>query len=283
MSFSRASRPASALSFRSWQACWECPSAGFYTVNIASALVWAPSHILPGVLVGATFSILGAAAKPLAILLVVLVVTGWVVLHIVRWTLRRGVPLLIVSVERLRNWADTRDTWLRRCLASLLDPSRPEARVLALLTVLLVGAAWLFFGVLEDVLSGDPLVLADGAIYRALQDLRTAPGDAMMIAVTELGDTTVVIMVTVTVFVWLAWKRAWHTAIYWFVAIAGASALNTAIKVALHRARPGELLYSGWSTFSFPSGHSTINMVLYGFLAFLIARDGRAADVPVGR
>ncbi|WP_167362265.1 DedA family protein (plasmid) [Pseudomonas mandelii] len=63
----------------------------FYAVNVASALTWAPSHILPGVLVGATFSILGAAAKPLAILLVVLVAAGWVVLHIVRWTLRRGI------------------------------------------------------------------------------------------------------------------------------------------------------------------------------------------------
>jgi undecaprenyl-diphosphatase len=58
--------------------------------------------------------------------------------------------------------------------------------------------------------------------------------------------------------------------------VTGASALNTAIKVALHRARPGEPLYTGWSTFSFPSGHSTVNIVLYGFLAFLIARELRA-------
>jgi membrane protein DedA with SNARE-associated domain len=56
----------------------------FYAVNIASALAWAPSHVLPGVLVGATFSILGAAAKPLAILPVVLVAVGWMVLHVVR-------------------------------------------------------------------------------------------------------------------------------------------------------------------------------------------------------
>lgn len=249
----------------------------FYAVNIASALIWAPSHILPGVLVGATFSILGAAAKPLAILLIILAVTGWVVLHIVRWTLRHGVPLLIVGVEHLRNWADTRDAWLCRSLARLLDPLRPEARALALLIVLLVGAAWLFFRILEDVVRGEPLVRADSAIYRALQDLRTAPGDAVMIAITELGDTTVVVIVTVTVFGWLVWKRAWRTAVYWLVAIAGASALNTTIKVALHRARPGELLYSGWSAFSFPSGHSTINMVLYGFLAFLVVRDGRSA------
>ncbi|WP_426130369.1 phosphatase PAP2 family protein [Pararhizobium sp. PWRC1-1] len=67
------------------------------------------------------------------------------------------------------------------------------------------------------------------------------------------------------------------------VAVAGASALNTIIKLTLHRARPDELLYSGWSAFSFPSGHSTANMVLYGFLAFLIARDIRPApQVLVG-
>lgn len=251
------------------------PGGRFYAVNVVSALVWAPSHILPGVLVGATFSILGAAAKPLAIMLVVLIAAGWLVLHIVKWTLRRGIPLLTVQVERLRKWAGARDTWVGRGLAGLLDPSRPEVRALVLLTVLFIGAAWLFFGVLEGILSGDPLVLADDAIYHALQDLRTAPGDAVMIAVTELGDTTVVIAVTFIVFLWLVWKRAWHTAIYWLVAIAGASALNTVIKVALHRARPGELVHSGWSAFSFPSGHSTVNMVLYGFLAFLIAREIR--------
>ncbi|WP_167362264.1 hypothetical protein ACK3BE_32535 (plasmid) [Pseudomonas mandelii] len=81
----------------------------------------------------------------------------------------------------------------------MLDPSRPEARALALPTVLLVGAAWLFFGVLEDVVNGDPLLLADSAIYRALQDLRTTPGDAVMIAITELGDTKVVVAVTIAV------------------------------------------------------------------------------------
>jgi membrane protein DedA with SNARE-associated domain/membrane-associated phospholipid phosphatase len=249
----------------------------FYAVNIVSALAWASSHILSGVLVGATFSILGATAKPLAILLIVLLTVGWALLHIVRWGLHRGVPYFIDALGRLRYWAATHNTWLSRSLTQLLDPSRPEARTLALSAVLLVGAAWLFFGILEDVVTGDPLLLADSAIYHVLQDLRTAPGDAVMIAITELGDTTVVVAVTMVVLLWLMWKRAWRTATYWLVAIAGASVLNTVIKVALHRARPGELLYSGWSAFSFPSGHSTVNVVLYGFLAFLIAREIRPA------
>lgn len=65
--------------------------------------------------------------------------------------------------------------------------------------VLLVGAAWLFFCILEDVVTGDPLLLADSAIYDVIQELRTAPSDAVMIAITELGDTTVVAAVTLVV------------------------------------------------------------------------------------
>ncbi|WP_246762813.1 phosphatase PAP2 family protein [Rhizobium sp. NZLR1] len=142
---------------------------------------------------------------------------------------------------------------------------------------LLGGAAWLFLGILEDVVNGDPLVLADHAIYNALQEVRTPLGDAIMVAITEIGDTKVVVVVTTVIFLWLAWKRAWRTAAFWLAAVGGASALNTVIKVALHRARPDELLYSGWSAFSFPSGHSTTNMALYGFLAFLIAGELRPA------
>jgi membrane protein DedA with SNARE-associated domain len=129
----------------------------FYAANVLSALAWAPSHILPGVLVGASFGLLGAAAKPLAVLLVLLIVVFWVSMHAVRFALRRGIPLLTTVVERLRSWASTRDTRSSRALLSLLDPSRHEARTLAALAVLLAGAAWLFFGILEDIVSGDPL------------------------------------------------------------------------------------------------------------------------------
>ncbi|TAY05849.1 phosphatase PAP2 family protein (plasmid) [Rhizobium leguminosarum] len=249
----------------------------FYAVNVASALVWAPSHILPGVLVGVTFGALGSAAKPLAILLVILLATGWVTWRLGRWVLRRGLPLLEVLVTEARRWAETRDTWLSRRVGDLLDPARSEARVLAIMLGLLGGAAWLFFAILEDVVNGDPLVLADYAIYNALQEVRTPLGDTIMVAITEIGDTKVVVIVTAVVFLWLAWKRAWRTAAFWLVAVGGASALNTVIKVTLHRARPDELLYAGWSAFSFPSGHSTTNMVLYGFLAFLIAGEFRPA------
>ena len=247
------------------------PARRFYYANIVSAFVWAPSHILPGVLVGAYFSVAGAAAGRLAVLLVALIVILWVTVWVVRHVVRRGIPILLANLERLRAWADSHDSWASRQIRSLLDPAQKETKILAALALLLVAAAWTFFGILEDVVSGDPLVRTDAAVYRILQDLRTPLGDTIMVALTEMGDTTVVIAIAVVVFLWLAWRRAWRTAAYWVAAIGGAAAINTGIKVALHRARPTENLYSGWSNFSFPSGHSTENAVMYGFLAFLIA------------
>ena len=236
------------------------PPVRFYAANILSALAWAPSNVLPGVIVGESVDLFGAAAKPLGMLLVLLAILTWAIVLAVRLALRHGLPWLLGALEMLRDWAGARDSRWRLILLKLLDPSRPDVAGLALLALTLVGAAWLFLGILEDVVSGDPLVRADAAIYHALQDLRTAPGDAVMIAFTELGDTSVVVTVTAIVFFWLSWKRAWRTAFYWLGAVGGASALNTAIKVALHRSRPGELFYPGWSAFSFPSGHSTVNM-----------------------
>lgn len=248
----------------------QMPVGRFYAANILSALVWAPSHILPAVFVGAAFGIFGAAAKPLAILVVLIVVVIWAMVHLIRFTFRRGPPLVSNVSEWLRARAAASHSRWGRFVLDLLDPSRPDARGVALLALLVVGSAWLFFGILEDVVSGDPLVRADTAIYQALQELRTGPGDAVMLVLTELGDTVVVLAVTAAVLLWLGWKRAWRTAAYWLVAIGGASALNTIIKVTLHRARPTDLFYTGWSAFSFPSGHSTVNLALYGSLAFLI-------------
>lgn len=170
-----------------------------------------------------------------------------------------------MATHKLHPWIDAR---IRR----LPEPFRQEWRALLVFGFILLFAAWLFFEVIEDMVWGDPLVWADTATYATLQALRTPWLDHIMIGITELGDTPVVIGVAVTVGLWLIYKRAWHTLIYWVMAVGGGSAINSAIKLAMKRARPGDLHYDGVSVFSFPSGHSTTNAVLYGFLIMIIAR-----------
>ncbi len=258
------------------------PARRFYFANILSAAFWAPTHILPGVLLGASFSHLGTAALPAAGLLVVLVLAIWITVKLVRYAVLHAAPLVATAIKRLHAWAVQQDSHIGQMVARLLDPSRAQTRSVLILGGVLIGSAWLFIGIIEDVIGNDPLVHLDTALYQNLQALRTEPGDAVMIAITEIGDATVVVSVALAVLVWLLVRRAWRTAAYWTVAIVGATLLNTVIKVALHRPRPNESLYTGWSAFSFPSGHSTVNVVLYGFLALLVVQGiTRRARLPV--
>lgn len=253
------------------------PPWRFYLVNVLSAIAWTLSHVLPAVFVGAAFAEFGKAAKPLAILLALIIVLLWLAWTLLRWALRYGLPRLVRILARTRGWARRGDGIAARTVSRLMGRTPGDAIALLVAGVVIVAAAWIFLGVLEDVINGDPLVQADNSVFQGLRALRTDAGDAIMISLTELGDTVVVSAVTTAVFLLLALRRAWRSALFLLIAVAGGSLVNTVIKATLHRTRPGEMAYGGWSEFSFPSGHSTSNAILYGFLAVLIARELRPA------
>jgi membrane-associated phospholipid phosphatase len=166
---------------------------------------------------------------------------------------------------RMNQWFETR---IRR----LPEPFRQEWRALLLFGLILLLAAWLSFEIIEEVFLEGGVFAPDQAVYAGLQGLRTPWLDQVMVTITELGDAPVVIAIAAAVAVWLIRERAWHTLTYWLMAIGGGSLINSAIKLGLHRARPGDMHYDGVSVFSFPSGHSTTNAVLYGFLIIIMSR-----------
>ena len=244
----------------------------FYGMNVLSAVLWAPSHVMMGVLIGASLTVLGAIAGRLA----ALVFSAFLVLALLVWLTPRAVRLLTNQAARLRApvhvWAISQDTWFRRQVLAVVDPTRPELEGLLTLGVALIAGIWVFLGVLQDVLSGDPLVRADRAVFQLLQSLRVAVFDWVAVAVTELGDASVTIAVASVALLWLVWHRAWRTVYYSVAAVAGGTMFALLLKATLRQARPADL-YAGWSAFSFPSSHTTVSTVLYGFLAVLIGRE----------
>jgi undecaprenyl-diphosphatase len=177
-------------------------------------------------------------------------------------------------MRRLLIWARAHDNIVGREIVALLDPGHREARALAPLAILLILGGWGFFAILEDVIAGAALVRADTSIFNALQALRTPWGDMAMVAITELGDARVTVPVILASVGWLLLRRAWIDAAYLAAAVVIAQAVAAAIKIALHTPRPIPELYEGWSAFSFPSGHATVNAVVYGFLAVMTMRGG---------
>lgn len=248
--------------------------AKFYVINAASALAWAPAHILPGVLFGASLRMAEAVSARLAVILLVLGVLLWLAAKVARIAIRDGLPLLAIGRDRALQWASRRPGALSRLALFLFDSRKPESPLLIALALLLLGGGWAFFSILQDVVARDPLVLADVAIFNFLQDLRIAEMDRIMVVITGLGGPWVALPVVVAVFVWLAGWRCWRTARYWLAVVGFSEVLVLLLKYALARLRPISL-YSGVESFSFPSGHATSSIVIYGFLAFLLSRQQR--------
>ena len=148
---------------------------------------------------------------------------------------------------------------------------RTGAAKLALAVLLVLGGVWLFLGILEDVLSGDPLVTVDRMLHEGLQGLRAPLIDHVMVAISELGDATVTVPVFAAVLITLLLRREWRSAGYWIAAIAAAEASVKLLKFAVQRSRPVSI-YAGIESFSFPSSHATLSIVVYGFLAYLVCR-----------
>ncbi|MCB5944365.1 bifunctional DedA family/phosphatase PAP2 family protein [Acidocella sp. KAb 2-4] len=253
----------------------------FYLVDICAAALFALAHIWFGMAIGASLTILHAIAGRLVVLALLLAGALGLVAWLTPRIIRQSIALLARLRGPVRQWAAAGDGWARRLLGSALDPERPETLGLLVLAAALIGGVWMFFGVLQDVVAGDPLVRADAAIFHFLQSLRTPGIDQVMVAITELGDAATVIPVLVVAVTWLAWRRAWRAAFYGIAAVAGASLFAFLMKISLQHARPASG-FTGWDAYSFPSGHATASTALYGFLVVLICREtGNRARVLV--
>ena len=112
---------------------------------------------------------------------------------------------------------------------------------------------------------------ADQAVSEGLIALRNAPLDWLVVLVTLFGDATALTLVAVAIVVALAWRKAWWPAGISAVSFSITFLLVKGIKLAVARERPMADLYGGVESFSFPSGHMTNSMVIYGALAIFAA------------
>jgi membrane protein DedA with SNARE-associated domain len=99
------------------------PSGKFYAANIASALVWGPLHVFPGVLAAFVLSILGAGRAqlfPIIVTAVVLLSAGSGFMH--GWAQKRPGRLLPLS---LGGWPLARP-WTRRWFEMWLPPGEGD-------------------------------------------------------------------------------------------------------------------------------------------------------------
>lgn len=243
----------------------------FTLANIASALLWAPLYLLPGMVFGTSLTLASEVALRLALFLVLALGLVWLTV----WLLRRGynacAPRTGMLVYRLLDWS-RRHPRLGGLPNALLDPQHPEIRTLATLAFLLLGASASFAVISEAVRAHALLGNLDLFVFYALQALRTPQADAIMVWLTALGNTAVVSGITIAGLAWLVWRRQTAAALYWLAAIGVPAALFVVLKHTFAIPRP--LLIPGLAdSYAYPSGHTVMATALYGILAVMLTRD----------
>lgn len=243
----------------------------FYTANILSALIWAPAHIIPAAVLGASAAVLGqASGRLLAVLAIAgLAVAGVILLGWFGWF--KLLPWIGTRQERLLEWARTHDGRVSRLVLRLLDPKRPDDRTVALLVVAFVVAFLGFISLLEEVAARGELARADLAMSNFVQSLRTDIGDQVMIAITGFGDGIVIGALTIVALAWLAWRCSWRLAGGLAILLGATAVFVPALKSAIQIARP-LAMYSGAEAYSFPSGHAAFAATFFGFSGWLALR-----------
>src|SRR6185503_50532 len=179
------------------------PASHFYVMNVLSAFGWAAVHLVPGALFGASLQVAGAVSARLVALIALLAVTVWAIVFLLRMAIRFAWPYVRVLQDRILVHANKQPGLLARLVLPLVDPARRESMSLLIAATLLIGGAWLFLGVVEDVVTEDTLVQVDRSVSEGLQGVRTGWVDDIMVTITALGSAYVTIAVIAAVALWL--------------------------------------------------------------------------------
>lgn len=129
----------------------------------------------------------------------------------------------------------------------------------------------LFTGLVEDVVTSDSIVTMDYFVSQQMSMLREPSVVNFFIFITSLGSTAIscLIVILVCLICWII--RQPYILIGLLVSTIGSSIFTFLSKLLFHRVRPSDALLLEHS-YSFPSGHATITIALYGFIAYLAIR-----------
>jgi membrane-associated phospholipid phosphatase len=137
--------------------------------------------------------------------------------------------------------------------------------------VALTGSAWIFGWMAEDLAEGDTKV--DDRLAAWLHEHASPGWTTFFENVTRLGNVST-LAVVVLLAAALLWRKRWFAELQLLVlAGVGAEIITVGLKQGFRRDRP---FFSDplalEHTYSFPSGHASVSLAVYGTLGFIAAR-----------
>ena len=251
--------------------------------NITSAFLWAASHLLLGYFFGSAFAAIETwgtrVSYGIGLLLLFLLALYGIRVFIIRHGYRIGVfaRSVYASVKTAVRTNPEVQRFVQqhpRSFAFLGKRFDRTSFTGLSLTLIAAGLLYLFFaflGVVLAVSTSGSIVAADIRVADLFEYFRSPEVTKVFLWITVLGIWQMVVFVALvaSVIFWL-WRKKDYIAYLW-LALGVDGLLSFLTKIAVHRARPEQAVYLEPS-YSFPSGHAMVSVVLYGFLAYALLR-----------
>jgi len=255
---------------------YHMPYRRFFLFNAAGGILWAIIFGLLGAAFGSQWPLIERWAGRAGLLILGILALIAIAIILWRWTAnheealrsRWNAFLTHPRVVALRARFAPQLAFLR----ARLSPTGYLGLQLTIGIACIIAGAWLFGGITEDILHGDPLVQLDLTISQFLHAHTEQPFTLAMMIV-SLAGSALILIASLGLGIYFAWHRRWQECSLLVIAVGGGELLNLALKAFFARQRPSfsdPLLTL--TTYSFPSGHAMASMIFYGLLVYLIVK-----------
>jgi membrane protein DedA with SNARE-associated domain/membrane-associated phospholipid phosphatase len=250
------------------------PYGSFVTFNVLGAIIWGTGFALLGFFAGAAWQRVAGIAGWVGLGLLLLILLGLLGARFARAARERGETVAdrLAALPPAR-WVRLRFPAQADWLAGRVDPSKATGFPLSVSVVAGVIAAWLFGGMLQDVVAREEAVGLDPGVLRWFVEHRVGWITGFMRGATWLGSNAVVIPVALIVAAaFVVRRRSYRPLVQLAAAVVSSILLYDAVKVWVHRPRPpiaDRLVHV--SGYSFPSGHATVAVAVWGTMVLILA------------
>jgi len=251
----------------------------FLVLDGVGAFIWTTLFLLLGYISGSAIITIEAWSTRIGFLLVLLII----VLMLFWLVLKRSLSLLtlfksifssvieaILANSDVRNIINNHPLFFK-FLKQRLSPKRFSGLPLTLLIIAFIYVLNLFWGTIQSVITSNQVIASDVRTANLLHIFRDSRLIKFFLWITLLGKTPIVLGLTslASLIFWAKRKPEYFVSLW--LTVLGSGFFVYLAKLLVHRTRPALSIYTE-SSFSFPSGHATLAVALYGFLAYTIWR-----------
>lgn len=142
---------------------------------------------------------------------------------------------------------------------------------LMLLCIVMGCILLLFVGLTKTMAIPNPIITIDHLVSMQMNSLQDSNVVSFFVLITSLASTPIYVLMVFFAAVNCWVKRQRYVIVGLLIATLGSTTFTSLMKYLFQRERPANNILSV-QTYSFPSGHATTAMALYGFIAYLLIR-----------